>query len=106
MGMCAPQMIRPTGRPACAESGRLRALTVNSKAKSPEIELEPCKQLSTLTHRLFRQVVEAAPSAMVMADGDGLIVLVNAQTEKIFGYSREELFGRTHCRRCRFQTRR
>ncbi|WP_407945945.1 PAS domain S-box protein [Paraburkholderia domus] len=68
--------------------------------------MEPYKQLSTLTHRLFRQVVEAAPSAMVMADGDGLIVLVNAQTEKIFGYSREELFGRTHCRHCRFQTRR
>ncbi len=43
----------------------------------------------------FRQVVEAAPNAMVMADRDGRIVLVNAQTEKLFGYSREELFGKT-----------
>ncbi|MBB5495978.1 PAS domain S-box protein [Paraburkholderia sp. MM5384-R2] len=66
--------------------------TVNSKT-NPEIELEPYKQLSGLTHELFRQVVEAAPNAMVMADRDGRIVLVNAQTEKLFGYSRDELLG-------------
>ncbi|CAM2161564.1 histidine kinase [Paraburkholderia sacchari] len=53
------------------------------------------KPLSGLTHELFRQVVEAAPNAMVMADRDGQIVLVNAQTEKLFGYPREELLG--HC---------
>ena len=41
----------------------------------------------------FRQVVEAAPNAMVMVDKDGLIVLTNAQTEKMFGYAREELLG-------------
>jgi PAS domain S-box-containing protein len=46
-----------------------------------------------LTHELFRQVVEAAPSAMVMADRDGRIVLVNAQAEKLFGYVRDELLG-------------
>ncbi|HKZ08101.1 MAG TPA: PAS domain S-box protein [Methylomirabilota bacterium] len=39
----------------------------------------------------FRQVFEAAPSAMIMADEGGRIVLANAQAEKLFGYSREEL---------------
>ncbi len=67
---------------------------VNSKM-DPEIELELNKPLSGLAHELFRQVVEAAPNAMVMADRDGHIILVNAQTEKLFGYSREELLG--HC---------
>jgi PAS domain S-box-containing protein len=43
---------------------------------------------------MFRLAVEAAPNAMVMVDGDGHIMLVNAQTEKLFGYRRDELIGR------------
>jgi diguanylate cyclase (GGDEF)-like protein/PAS domain S-box-containing protein len=39
----------------------------------------------------LRLVIEAAPSAMLMTDADGKIVLVNSQTEKLFGYTREEL---------------
>lgn len=41
----------------------------------------------------FRQVVEAAPNAMVMVNKAGIIEMVNTQTEKIFGYSRTELLG-------------
>jgi PAS domain S-box-containing protein len=41
-----------------------------------------------------RLVVEAAPSAIVMVDSQGTIVLVNAQTEITFGYPREELLGK------------
>jgi len=41
----------------------------------------------------FRLAVESAPNAMVMADNDGKIILVNAQTEKLFGYHRDELIG-------------
>ncbi len=41
----------------------------------------------------FRLVVEAAPNAMIMVDAGGRISLVNAQTEKLFGYPREELIG-------------
>jgi two-component system, LuxR family, sensor kinase FixL len=54
---------------------------------------------SDITERLraedkFRQVFEAAPSAMIMANRDGTIVLVNAEAERVFGYGREELVGR------------
>lgn len=42
---------------------------------------------------LFRLAVEAAPNAMVMVGSDGRIALVNAQTEKLFGYPRSELIG-------------
>lgn len=41
----------------------------------------------------FRQVVEAAPTAMVMVNKRGIIEMVNTQTELIFGYSRDELLG-------------
>jgi two-component system, LuxR family, sensor kinase FixL len=43
----------------------------------------------------FRLVVEAAPSGMVMVDRTGAIVMVNTQAERMFGYSRTELLGRS-----------
>jgi len=39
----------------------------------------------------FRRLLEAAPDAMVIVDRSGRISLVNSQTERMFGYSREEL---------------
>jgi PAS domain S-box-containing protein len=43
----------------------------------------------------FRMAVESAPNAMVMINVDGQIVLVNSQTEKMFGYPRIELLGQS-----------
>jgi len=41
----------------------------------------------------FRLAIEAAPAAMIMVDGQGKIVLVNALTEQMLGYARNELLG-------------
>jgi PAS domain-containing protein len=45
------------------------------------------------SQRLFNLVVESAPSAMIVVDEHGRITLVNAQTERLFGYARGELVG-------------
>lgn len=41
----------------------------------------------------FRLVVESAPNAMILINQEGMITLVNKQTEVLFGYARSELIG-------------
>lgn len=41
----------------------------------------------------LRQVVESAPNAMVMINSDGTIEMVNAQAERVFGYTRREMIN-------------
>jgi len=47
------------------------------------------------SERRFSAFVEAAPDAVVIVDGSGAMVLVNAETEHLFGYTREELIGKS-----------
>ena len=41
----------------------------------------------------YAALAEAAPDAVVGVDADGVIVVANAATERLFGYPREELHG-------------
>jgi PAS domain S-box-containing protein len=45
-------------------------------------------------HATVPSVLEASPDAMVIVDSTGTIVLVNGETERMFGYEREELIRR------------
>jgi PAS domain S-box-containing protein len=71
-----------------AEAGLRRAHdSLEARVKERTAELDRSRER-------FREVVEAAPDAMVIVKEDGEIVLVNAQAERVFGYAREELIGR------------
>jgi sigma-B regulation protein RsbU (phosphoserine phosphatase) len=44
---------------------------------------------------LFQHLLESTPDAMIIVDGAGKIILINKQTEQVFGYAREELLGKS-----------
>jgi PAS domain S-box-containing protein len=41
----------------------------------------------------FHELVDAAPDGVICCDRAGVIVLVNAEVERMFGYTRDELIG-------------
>ncbi len=57
-----------------------------------------CEGTSTLvqiSEATVRVLLDAAPDAILVTDTNGLIVLANAQVERLFGYTRDELLGQT-----------
>ncbi|HZZ38578.1 MAG TPA: PAS domain S-box protein [Acidobacteriaceae bacterium] len=62
---------------------------VDMSERQQRIALEEQARLE----RRFRQLLEAAPDAIVEVSADGNIVLVNRVAEEMFGYVRDELIG-------------
>lgn len=67
--------------------GRTRELTIVNQA------MEAYVIQAKNAEESFRAVLESAPDAMIILNTDGEIMLVNAQTMRVFGYQREELTG-------------
>jgi diguanylate cyclase (GGDEF)-like protein/PAS domain S-box-containing protein len=66
---------------------------VSSVIRDVTARNEADEQIRT-SETLFRSILESAPDAMVIADAHGVVVLANAETERLFGWPRDELVGR------------
>jgi len=51
--------------------------------------------VTILPEEIFRLAIEACPVGIVMTDRAGNIILVNTEMERLFGYSRDEMVGRS-----------
>ena len=80
-----------------SETGRDRAAEQKLFDVEQELERVAVKEkqarVEARIERRFRELLEAAPDAIIEVDREGRIVLLNLVTEKLFGYSREELLG-------------
>jgi PAS domain S-box-containing protein len=54
---------------------------------------EELRRRASQVEARFRDLLEAAPDAIVIVDRSGEMQIVNSQAEKLFGYSRAELLG-------------
>ncbi len=65
--------------------GVMRSITANTRRLNEILQKSAAK---------FRGLLESAPDAMVIADAQGVIELVNVRTEELFGYARHEMLGK------------
>jgi protein-histidine pros-kinase len=74
--------------------GTVLALATAKLVKTSQ-QLETALVETRRSEAKFRSLLESAPDAIVVVDRQGLIVLVNSQTERLFGYTRAELLGQS-----------
>ncbi|MEA2990584.1 MAG: hypothetical protein QOG83_3295 [Alphaproteobacteria bacterium] len=72
------------GSPIISHSGKLLGSSITVRDLTAE----------KIAQEMFRLAVESCPSGMIMVDRSGQIVMVNTETERLFGYHRDELINR------------
>src|SRR5947209_3863623 len=73
----------------------LQSLPVKVLKRSKEKRIVRTDNAFSAGDDCFRLAVEAAANGMVILDQEGHILLVNSPAERLFGYARSELIGRS-----------
>lgn len=69
------------------------ALEIAASAKLIMNSLGQITERATLKAEVLAKFIDAIPVAFIVADGRGVIYMVNRQTELLFGYDQTELVG-------------
>ena len=77
------------------ELGVARPHVMETNIDMSERQQRIAAEEQTRMERRFRQLLEAAPDAIVEVSADGRIVLINRIAEEMFGYDRDELLGQS-----------
>ena len=92
-GAAAGTPAHPFGEASTSSTDLLANAVLDKKMSLTEALLTAGNTALRKSEKQFRLLVEAAPNAIVMVNATGRIEMVNARTELLFGYSREEMLG-------------
>src|SRR5438067_6674445 len=82
----------PRGDGFAATGASVRPSASSGRGETPIVHA-PASATGLLAPDTLRGLLEAIPDALVIADQEGRIVLVNSESERLFAYHREELLG-------------
>jgi diguanylate cyclase (GGDEF)-like protein/PAS domain S-box-containing protein len=71
-----------------------RAIFLDS-VMAPIVRLREARSEAAESERRHRELLETAPDAIMVVDGQGTIRMVNQRLEQMFGYARNDLFGKS-----------
>jgi PAS domain S-box-containing protein len=76
------------------DAEELKALVRKAvRAKRLSVEAAATKQALEASEQRFREVVQTAPDAIILSDGEGHILSWNGAAERLFGYTAYEVIG-------------
>lgn len=85
---------RPINTPVLSDSGEVEAIMHRVEDVTEFVQLQQSEADRDIETKRLQAIIEAMPDGVIVTNADNSVILVNAQAEQMFGYSRYDLTGR------------